>query len=135
MGRIKVAVGVIYSPDGQEILIAQRPGGRDRSSYWEFPGGKIETHEDAVAALRRELLEEINIEVIKCTPLLEYDYDYDDHGYEQVRLYVHQVSLWQGELAARENQPIKWVRPEQLLSVNMLSGNMKIIDSMLHTSR
>lgn len=129
MGRLNIAVGIIYSADDVNVLIGQRPEGLDQAGFWEFPGGKIETGEDSVAALKRELLEEVNIEVISCSPLLEYDYDYH---HKQVRLYVHEVKQWQGELTAKENQMLKWVEPQELPLINMLAGNKKIIYALLN---
>lgn len=60
MQPVDVAAGVIYAPDGK-ILICQRQG--ELKGLWEFPGGKREAGEDFPACLRRELLEELCLEV------------------------------------------------------------------------
>ena len=57
-----VAVAVILKPSG-EFLLARRPPGKPYAGYWEFPGGKVEPGERVEQALRRELREELGIEV------------------------------------------------------------------------
>src|SRR6266567_9219754 len=58
---IEVAAGLVLR-DGQ-LLITQRRGGDHLGGLWEFPGGKRERHETFEACLRRELKEELGIEV------------------------------------------------------------------------
>ena len=55
---VEVAVGVLLKSD-QSILLGQRPEGKPYAGYWEFPGGKIETGETLLDALRRELQEKL----------------------------------------------------------------------------
>ncbi len=70
-----VAVGVLVNDKG-EFLLASRPEGKSYPGYWEFPGGKIETCEDAYMVLSRELQEEIDITVTKAQLWLEKSFDY-----------------------------------------------------------
>lgn len=58
---LSVAAGILMNAQ-QEVLIAERPQGKAYASYWEFPGGKIETGESAVNALVREFKEELGID-------------------------------------------------------------------------
>ena len=57
---VHVAAAVITRPDGS-FLLGQRAPDTFYPGYWEFPGGKVEPGESALAALRRELREEIEI--------------------------------------------------------------------------
>jgi 8-oxo-dGTP diphosphatase len=49
--------------EGGRVLITQRREDQPMPLKWEFPGGKIEEGESPEAALRRELREEIGVEV------------------------------------------------------------------------
>ena len=60
--RIEVVAAVIFNSRG-EFLLAQRPHGKVYAGYWEFPGGKVEPVEDILTALKRELHEELGIDV------------------------------------------------------------------------
>ena len=58
---IEVAAGLIFR--GGRLLITQRPPGGHLAGLWEFPGGKREVGESFQDCLRRELREELGIEV------------------------------------------------------------------------
>ena len=45
-------------------LLAQSPARKRHASLWEFPGGKFEPDEDALAAATRELAEELGVRVV-----------------------------------------------------------------------
>ena len=64
MKEIFVVAGIFINHD-KSILLAQRSAEKSFPSQWEFPGGKIEEGENSESALRRELFEELNIEVDK----------------------------------------------------------------------
>jgi len=65
---VDVAAAVLLRAEGREYLLAQRPPGKVYAGYWEFPGGKVEPGESVEAALRRELQEELGIEVQPVIP-------------------------------------------------------------------
>ena len=62
MKQVHVAVGVVVVNE-QDVLIARRPDDKHQGGLWEFPGGKVEEGEDVVAALTRELDEEVALNV------------------------------------------------------------------------
>ncbi len=65
MKRLVVVGGLISAagaPDGR-FLVARRPRGTHLAGHWEFPGGKVEPGEPPDDALRRELLEELGVDV------------------------------------------------------------------------
>ena len=80
-GRLVLVVAAaLYNPDG-EILLAQRPEGKQLAGLWEFPGGKVEPGESPEAALCRELNEELGITVNETDlePILQQKYNYKRH--------------------------------------------------------
>ena len=100
---VHVAVGVIEDAQGR-ILIARRPAHLHQGGLWEFPGGKVAEHEDVLTTLRRELHEEVGIDIKQTKPLITIEHDYGD---KQVWLDVHRVTAFQGEAHGREGQPVK----------------------------
>lgn len=101
---IDVAAGLILKPDGQ-LLLAQRPGNKPWSGWWELPGGKIEPNETPEDALARELNEELGIVVTQATPWVTYTHEYPE---TIVRLAFHRVTGWTGEPSGCEGQAIAW---------------------------
>ncbi len=99
-----VAVGVLRR-GLEEFLLTSRPPGKVYPGHWEFPGGKFEPGEDADAALRRELHEELGITVGDTTPWRVDEMRYP-HG--TVRLHFLVVREWQGEFHCREGQRMAW---------------------------
>jgi 8-oxo-dGTP diphosphatase len=61
MRTVLVAAGVTI--EDHKVLLSRRKQGTHLSGLWEFPGGKVEAGEDPRAALRRELAEELGIDV------------------------------------------------------------------------
>jgi len=97
---VDVAVGILIRPDGC-LLLASRPAGKPYAGYWEFPGGKLEPGESVAHALRRELHEELGVDVGAVHPWVVRVFDYP---HALVRLHFCRVFEWSGELHAREQQ-------------------------------
>lgn len=125
MKRIHVAAAVIRSADGR-ILIARRPLDKHQGGLWEFPGGKVEAGESVQAALARELLEELGIEVTRAQPLIQVRHDYPD---KQVLLDVWQVMEFRGEPHGAEGQPLAWVTASELDDFEFPAANRPIISA------
>lgn len=120
---VDVAVGVLVQPDGR-FLLTSRPAGKVYAGYWEFPGGKLEAGETVELALRRELYEELGIDIAGaepwCTELVDYPH-------ALVRLIFCKVHAWSGELQMREAQSFSW----QSLPVDVgpvLPGAVPVLD-------
>ncbi len=123
---VHVAVGVILDRDGN-ILIAKRPEQTHQGGLWEFPGGKVEQGETLFAALQRELLEELAINIIATEPLIKIRHDYGD---KVVLLDVHKVIEFSGEPQSNEGQPILWVSPKDLSQYEFPAANRPIITAI-----
>ena len=101
---VDVAVGVLVDPQGR-FLLTSRPAGKVYAGYWEFPGGKLEAGETVEAALKRELHEEIGIDVGAVQP---WRVEIVDYAHARVRLHFCKVFDWQGEFEMRERQAMAW---------------------------
>ena len=105
---VAVAVGILLRPDGR-FLLNTRPEGKPHAGSWEFPGGKMEPGEGVAEALRRELREELAVEIgttdDDCRQIQVVEHSYP---HALVRLHVCVVSRWHGEPRAVEGQQFSW---------------------------
>ncbi len=123
---VHVMVAVLRDRAGR-VLITQRPEGKSQAGRWEFPGGKLESHEAAEAGLRRELLEELGIVAGPMRRLIEIRHAYPDFT---VRLDVREIAHFGGTPSGRERQALKWVSPEQLPAEDILEADLPIIRAL-----
>src|SRR5207302_1388475 len=128
---VDVAVAVLIRPDGAALL-AQRPARKVYSGYWEFPGGKIEPGEPVAEALRREVREELGIEIERAYPWITRVFSYP---HAKVRLHFYRVYAWRGEPRAIEHQAIAWQRPDAIELDPLLPANGPVIRSRMLRSR
>lgn len=127
MPELHVAAGIVADGTGR-VLIAQRPPGSHMAGGWEFPGGKVRQGETVREALRRELQEEIGIEVIAALPFIAYRHVYPERV---VLLDIWRVTDYRGEPRGLEGQPLRWERIEQLMSVGLLPADLPIVEALL----
>lgn len=113
--RIRVAAGILIDAE-RRVLLSERTGDSAFAGLWEFPGGKLRDDETADIALRRELAEEIGVELVEYEHLMALEHDYADR---RVSIDFYLVSTWRGRPTGREGQAICW-QPAQKLSAEML---------------
>jgi 8-oxo-dGTP diphosphatase len=120
---VDVAVGVLIDAEGR-FLLTSRPAGKVYAGHWEFPGGKLEAGESVEQALRRELVEELGIEIGAVEP---WKTELIDYPHARVRLHFCKVFAWRGEFQMREQQSMSW----QQLPVAVgpvLPGTLPVLD-------
>jgi 8-oxo-dGTP diphosphatase len=122
-----VAVGLIQRSEDGHVLLAQRPLDRPHGGCWEFPGGKVEPGEAIAEALRRELREEIGIEVLEAQPWRRICWTYPKGA---VRLEVWRVQRWQGEARGMEGQRIAWESVARLPELPFPAANRGIVNAL-----
>lgn len=126
MNTIHVAAAAIRNRDGQ-VLLSRRHPDSHQGSLWEFPGGKLEPGESVEKGLRRELEEELGIQISAHQPLIRVHHEYSDR---QVLLDVHLVTAWQGQPQGLENQPLRWVAVADLPDYPMPAADKPIIRAL-----
>jgi 8-oxo-dGTP diphosphatase len=121
-----VVAAALFDASGR-VLLAQRPPGKHMAGGWEFPGGKREPGEERFAALKRELLEEIGVELIEAEPLIAYDHEFADRT---IRLDLWFVLDYRGTPQSMEGQSLQWVRLEDIEHVGLLEADTPMIEPL-----
>jgi 8-oxo-dGTP diphosphatase len=123
-----VAACALIDTDGR-VLLARRPEGKTMAGLWEFPGGKLHPGETPEVALIRELKEELGIDV---SAACLAPFAFASHAYERFHLLMplYLCRRWKGVAMPRENQTLKWVRPQQLPDYDVPPADKPLI-SML----
>ena len=94
---------------------------------WEFPGGKIEDGELPEAALKRELLEEMDCEINVLDKIVTTVYEYDFATIELTTYYAEMVS---DSIVLREHQDMKWLSRDELDSVEWAPADIEAIEKI-----
>lgn len=118
-----VAVALIER--GGQLLICRRRDDQAHAGKWEFPGGKVERGETPLAALLRELREELGIEVFEAAELVRYDYTYP--GKKPLRLVFFRVGAYRGSPDGSQFAALRWERPSALSQYDFLAGDQEIV--------
>ena len=121
MKRIDVACGVVINDDGK-YLITQRDGG-EFSGKWEFAGGKLKSNETLFDAIKRELYEELNINVHPVRELFT-------STYKSYNLIFIECKVISGKIILREHQRYDWVNKGRLIEFEFLEGDIEFINHL-----
>lgn len=112
----------------QKILCAQRGGEKSLAYLWEFPGGKIEDGETAQEALKRELMEELKIEVSMAEDIFDHSaYEYD---FGRVHLTTILCQLKGSEPVLTEHVAIKWLAPDELSTLDWAPADIPAVQKL-----
>ena len=124
--RIEVVAGLIY--ENGRVLVCQRSVNAAFSLKWEFPGGKVESGELHEEALRRELREELQIEVETATKI--YDHEHTYTGVSEVSLTFFRIDQYRGKVKNLIFKQIAWVEFNKLLEIDFLEGDLPLIKKL-----
>jgi mutator protein MutT len=131
-GQLKVVdVGLGIVVRAGQILICRRRSNGSFGGYWEFPGGKIEPGESPAECIRRELREELDIEV---TPLRGLNVIEHDYPKARVRLHPFLCRHDAGEPMAISAAEFLWVSPPALGDFRFPEGNRALVQSLANGS-
>lgn len=121
---IRVSAAVIVS-DGK-ILATQRGYGKYKDG-WEFPGGKRENGESGEDTIRREIKEELNIDISVDDFLKTVEYDYPEF-HLVMDVYICSILSGSVELSVHENAI--WLDPNDIDSLEWLPADILILDNL-----
>jgi 8-oxo-dGTP diphosphatase len=124
--RKLVVAGLIIGDDGR-VLITQRRADQALGLHWEFPGGKVEPGEAPVAALERELREEIGVSV---TVARIWDVLFHAYPAFDLVMLVYPCRIIQGTPRAVEVADLAWAWPHDLARWDILPADRPLVERL-----
>ena len=121
-------IGVAVIRDDRDLILIDRRLAKGLlGGFWEFPGGKIEGNETVQECIKREILEEIGIDIAVDSHLITIDHTY---SHFRVNLQVYNCRYLSGEARAIECEEIRWVTIEELDNYTFPAANQEIIRAL-----
>ncbi|WP_242120903.1 (deoxy)nucleoside triphosphate pyrophosphohydrolase [Aestuariivivens sediminicola] len=124
---IKVVCGIIV--DSNKIFVCRRKSGIYLGGYWEFPGGKVENGESEKDALKRELKEELEMEVNVLNYCGSSTYNYGKYNVELIGYYCSLVD-YHGKLT--DHDAFDWIITENLLSYKLAPADIPLAQMIVN---
>ncbi|HIF9343061.1 (deoxy)nucleoside triphosphate pyrophosphohydrolase [Photobacterium damselae subsp. damselae] len=125
--QIEVVAAVLMN--GGQFLAVQR--GESKLSYvskkWEFPGGKVEAGETLVAAIARELEEELRITIAEPQFLLTVEHSYPDFD---ITMHCFVVDVPTRELELTEHLDFRWLNKDQLWDLDWAAADVPAVEML-----
>ncbi len=124
MKIITVVAAIWQDADGRYFL-AQRAAHKSQGGLWEFPGGKVEAGENEKAALKRELQEELGIDVVVNEFLVETTHKFSEELTIILRAYSIFCSNFDVTLV--EHQACAWFIKAEIKNLNLSPADLPIL--------
>ncbi|MGF1512880.1 MAG: A/G-specific adenine glycosylase [Elainellaceae cyanobacterium] len=126
-----IGVAVIWNAQRQVLIDRRRPEGL-LGGLWEFPGGKLEAGETIADCIKREIREELDIDIAVGDHLITIDHAYTHF---KVTLAVHHCQQLSGEPKPLASDEVRWVAPPELSQYPFPTANQRIIEAILSSPR
>lgn len=121
---LQVVCAVIQNSAG-EILACQRSASTSHPGKWEFPGGKVEPDESPEAAIKREIVEELGVNITIIKSLTTVNHNYPDFA---IALQPFLCSLTETETpTALEHAQIKWISPSEATDLDWAAADIFVL--------
>jgi len=122
--RVMHVVCLVLVNGQGDVLTVRRPQGKRMAGCWEFPGGKVEPGESREEALRREIREELHLELEGLEPLPSVMHRYD---FATVHLIPYLGRATEPQFHLAEHDAFRWLSPADLLSVPWAPADLPIL--------
>ncbi|MDD2969903.1 MAG: (deoxy)nucleoside triphosphate pyrophosphohydrolase [Lachnospiraceae bacterium] len=129
MKIVRVVAAVIRSTNekGEPIIFATKRGYGDFKGGWEFPGGKIEDGETPKEALKREIMEELETEIVVGKQIDTIEFDYPTFHLSMDCFWAEIIS---GDLVLNEHDDAMWLTKDELNKVEWLPADITLVEEI-----
>jgi len=112
-----------------KILITSRPKGKFLSGFYELPGGKLKKDESFIDCIKREIKEEINLQIHDSQIR---NLDLITHKYKKtiIIMMVFMINRWKGKIRCNENQKNAWISSYEIRKFRFLPGSQILFDRL-----
>lgn len=119
--------------ENKKILCVQRNKGKyDYISYkYEFPGGKLEEGENEEDALKRELSEELNLQIHVAEKFLVVTHKYLDFD---LTMHSYLCKANTEQLVLKEHIDAKWLYKNELIELDWAAADLPIVSKLINTN-
>ena len=124
MKQIEVVAAIIHDAEGR--IFATQRGYGDYKDWWEFPGGKMEQGETPEEALKREICEELETRIVVERFVATVEWDYPAF---HLTMHCYLCHVESGHLELKEHEAAKWLKKDELESVNWLPADRMVINN------
>lgn len=122
---IRVVCGIIYKKD--KILLTRRKKGKSLEGFWEFPGGKVEKNENDSDALKRELKEELGLDVLQIDYFSENKHDYN---FKSINLVAYKCITNEDPKKLIDHDKYEWVSISEIINFNLAEADKPIFEHL-----
>ena len=122
---IRVVCGIIFKDD--KILLTRRKKGKSLEGFWEFPGGKVEKGETDATALKRELKEELGLEISEPNYFSENKHEYITFS---IHLVAYKCEAFDDPKKLVDHDKFEWVMVNELGNFNLAEADRPLLKEL-----
>jgi 8-oxo-dGTP diphosphatase len=111
-----------------KVLIARRKTDDENGGLWEFPGGTVHEGESPASCLRREIREELGIDIIIRRPFIIVDHDTPATG---IKLITYLAESEPQEIKHSDHDEMRWVDIPELTAFNFTPADRAVVTALL----
>jgi 8-oxo-dGTP diphosphatase len=124
-GQFRRSVTAAVIEEGGRVLVARRKRGDRFEGRWEFPGGKVEPGETPEESLKRELREEMGIDVAVGERLCVCPFR---AGEAIMELLVYRTRIVNGKIVCHDHEEVRWIEPGELGRYDLTDPDRRVVE-------